>query len=105
MPAPFTIKKSRYNEFRDIVNKRSLTRSFVISKFGCTKFSTYYSLYCFYRRGILSVYSNTFGLEFNLFNKVGLTPFSTLPKGISFFVSVIEFDPRRGINFGAVLGE
>ena len=35
MPAPFTIKKSRYSEFRDIVNKRSLTRSFVISKFGC----------------------------------------------------------------------
>ena len=36
MPAPFTIKKSRYSEFRDLVNKRSLTRSFVISKFGCT---------------------------------------------------------------------
>ena len=36
MPAPFTIKKSRYSEFRDIVNKRSLTRSFVISKFGCS---------------------------------------------------------------------
>ena len=36
MPAPFTIKKSRCIEFCDIVNKRSLTRSFVISKFGCT---------------------------------------------------------------------
>ena len=34
MPAPFTIKKSRYSEFRDIVNKRSLTRSFVISSLG-----------------------------------------------------------------------
>ena len=36
MPAPFTIKKSRYSEFRDIVNKRSLTRSIVIPKFGYT---------------------------------------------------------------------
>ena len=34
--------KLRYSEFRDIVNIRGLTRSFIILKFGCTYNNIYF---------------------------------------------------------------
>ena len=80
MPAPFTIKSY------DIVNKRSLTRSFVISKFGCIYFiwwlninKNIYCKYCKYAIGFFHIYCILqyaiidILLHFNLHPKLDIT--------------------------------